>query len=343
MSPIISAAALRELIDVWIKSGKQVAAPVSIAGRLLYQRIDSSGQAVLDSALRPANSIKDFVFPRHERLFGYRIEGRQISLTDPKPEERDQIVIGAKPCDAHALPILDHVFAWGSNDEPYERGRRRTAIVALACTAHDDACFCTSVGSSPADETGADAMLFDLGNGSFELKAITAKGRTLFTQHAQPPATEPRPSGSAPAPRFDPAKIRAFLATQFESPFWAEGTLACLGCGACAYTCPTCHCFDIVDEGSAAEGARVRNWDSCQFPLFTAHASGHNPRSNQAQRQRQRMYHKFAIYPEKFGAILCTGCGNCARNCPAGLGVLGVLEAIDRQTIKTDERQPVQT
>ena len=98
-----------------------------------------------------------------------------------------------------------------------------------------------------------------------------------------------------------------------------------------------------MDEGSAAEGARVRNWDSCQFPLFTAHASGHNPRSTQPQRQRQRIYHKFAIYPDKFGAILCTGCGNCARNCPVGLGVLRVLEAIDRQTIKTDERKPVQT
>ena len=188
--PIISAAALGELIDVWIKSGKQVAAPVSVAGRLLYQHIASSGQAVLDSALRPANSIKDFVFPRHERLFGYRIEGRQISLTDPEPEERDQIVIGARPCDARALPILDRVFKWGCKDEPYERDRRRTVIVALACTAHDAACFCTSVGSGPADETGADAILFDLGNGSFELKALTAKGRACSSDTRK----QPRPS-----------------------------------------------------------------------------------------------------------------------------------------------------
>jgi ferredoxin len=146
----------------------------------------------------------------------------------------------------------------------------------------------------------------------------------------------------SPKPRFDPAQSRAFLEGNFENPFWSETTLACLGCGACAHTCPTCHCFDIVDEGSASEGSRVRNWDSCQFPLFTAHASGHNPRANQPQRQRQRIYHKFAIYPEKFGAILCTGCGNCTRNCPVGLGVLGVLEAINRHTTKTDERQPLQ-
>ncbi|MEK7754775.1 MAG: 4Fe-4S dicluster domain-containing protein, partial [Acidobacteriota bacterium] len=103
---------------------------------------------------------------------------------------------------------------------------------------------------------------------------------------------------------------------------------ACLGCGACAYTCPTCHCLDIADEGNPRGGARVKNWDSCQFSLFTAHASGHNPRESQPQRQRQRMFHKFRIYPEKFGEILCTGCGNCARNCPAGLGVLSVLQTV---------------
>jgi ferredoxin len=49
----------------------------------------------------------------------------------------------------------------------------------------------------------------------------------------------------------------------------------------------------------------------------------------QPARQRQRILHKFAIYPEKFGEILCTGCGNCTRNCPVGLGVLSVVTEIN--------------
>jgi ferredoxin len=84
----------------------------------------------------------------------------------------------------------------------------------------------------------------------------------------------------------------------------------------------------MVDEGGAAGGAKVRNWDACQHALFTLHASGHNPRGTQWQRQRQRVYHKFHIYPQKFGAILCTGCGNCTRNCPVQLGLLPVLNEI---------------
>ena len=59
-----------------------------------------------------ANSIKEFVFPRHEELYGYRFEGKQIELIDVEPPMTEQIIIGARPCDAAALPILDHVFNW---------------------------------------------------------------------------------------------------------------------------------------------------------------------------------------------------------------------------------------
>ncbi|MDR1289843.1 MAG: 4Fe-4S dicluster domain-containing protein, partial [Planctomycetaceae bacterium] len=109
-------------------------------------------------------------------------------------------------------------------------------------------------------------------------------------------------------------------------------TIRCLACGACTYSCPTCHCFDIVDEGGASRGERVKNWDSCQFAFFTLHASGHNPRGNQSSRQRNRIQHKFRIYPDKFGSVLCTGCGNCARECSANLGVLPYVELLDKKS-----------
>ncbi|MDR1052934.1 MAG: 4Fe-4S dicluster domain-containing protein, partial [Planctomycetaceae bacterium] len=65
---------------------------------------------------------------------------------------------------------------------------------------------------------------------------------------------------------------------------------------------------------------------------FTLHASGHNPRGNQSSRQRNRIQHKFRIYPDKFGSILCTGCGNCARECSANLGVLPYVELLDKKS-----------
>jgi ferredoxin len=197
----------------------------------------------------------------------------------------------------------------------------------MACKSYDDECFCTSVGSGPASDKGSDAILFDAGGGDYVLKILTDKGSALFG--GADGDTAAVPAVAAPPVKFDAAEVGAWTRDHFEAPFWKEHALfACLGCGACAYTCPVCHCFDIVDEKRGGEGVRARNWDSCQFSMFTLHASGHNPRNAQGGRQRQRIYHKFFMYPARFGEVLCTGCGNCARNCPVGLGVLPLVARI---------------
>jgi ferredoxin len=114
----------------------------------------------------------------------------------------------------------------------------------------------------------------------------------------------------------------------------------CLGCAQCAFVCPTCHCFDIVDEQSGSTtGRRAKNWDACQFSLFTKHASGHNPRDNQEKRYRQRISHKFKYYMDKFDEILCTGCGRCARGCPVSLDILQIVEEINSLSEKTKTLQ----
>jgi ferredoxin len=284
-------------------------------------------QLLLEGFIHPANSIKEWVFPRHEVVCAYRWKGKDLELLDVEGPTAKQIILAARPCDAAALPIMDPLFNWDCQDTFYNAHRQATTVVSLACATHDDSCFCTSVGLGPADPRGSDAMLLSLGNDEFSVRCLTEKGGGLFSGATRTGAADPViPSG--PQRKFDPAQVRTYLTEHFESPLWQEQTLRCLGCGVCAYTCPTCHCFDIVDEGDMAGGIRAKNWDSCQFPIFTLHASGHNPRSLQPQRQRQRVLHKFQIYPGKFGEILCTGCGNCTRNCPVNLGVLGVLEAV---------------
>ena len=328
MSEILSKAGLRELAAEWIAQGKVVAGPVKVKpGLVLYAPLASVENLCLEGFIRPANSAKEFVFPRHERLCSYQTEGNRVQLTNGGTEIAAQVLLGVRPCDAAALPILDHVFNWDFPDELYNRRRAATTVVTLGCSSHDESCFCTSVGLGPQAERGSDVLLFDLGD-EYEVRCLTDKGRALFIGTTQ---TSERiaPPNLGPDPRFSPEQIKKFVDEQFSNPYWQESTLACLGCGACAYTCPTCHCFDIVDEGNTSRGERVRNWDSCQFAQFTLHASGHNPRPHQGSRQRQRVLHKFSIYPDKFGEILCTGCGNCTRNCPEGQGLLPLLTGIE--------------
>ncbi len=325
MSEVISKNSLRNLVEDWLGRMKTAAGPVRLKGGLVaYLQLRSAGQLLLESGLKPANSIKEFVFPRHEKLFGYRFSGNRVELLDPESSAAEQLILAARPCDAAALALLDHVFNWDFKDELYNEKRAQTTVITLACSNYDSSCFCTSVNLSPASDRGSDALLLDLGDDCYEVRCFSEKGQRLFAGRT---GISDRIAGEPEGPQntFDPGDVRRFVEENFESPFWNERTLACLGCGACAYTCPTCHCFDMVDEGDLRAGERVRNWDSCQFAAFTLHASGHNPRGTQSQRQRQRLYHKFGIYPRKFGEILCTGCGNCTRNCPVGLGVSNVL------------------
>ncbi len=130
--------------------------------------------------------------------------------------------------------------------------------------------------------------------------------------------------------------MQDWIEHHFEDPFWATLGVRCNGCGACTMVCPTCHCFDIVDEEEGVGcGTRRRCWDTCQAGKFTLHASGHNPRADQIARYRQRINHKFAIYPVKFGDVLCTGCGRCVRTCQMGQNIGEILVAIDEYAQQT--------
>jgi ferredoxin len=251
------------------------------------------------------------------------------------PDER-LLLFGIRPCDALAIACLDKLFnEFGSTKDPYyARRREKSVVVALACNEPRDTCFCTSVGGSPAGTEGADAVAFDLGD-TLLLEAVTPKGEGFLeslgeTVAAQASDNEARKTVSAKAVekvrKLDTAGLKEALEKSFDSPVWSSVAEICLGCGLCTYQCPTCHCFDISDEKKGGEGRRIRTWDSCQFPLFTLHASGHNPRPSKKERMRQRIMHKFQYTVDNVGKAFCVGCGRCVANCPVNLDI--------RQTIK---------
>jgi ferredoxin len=335
MSKILSRTRLQAAANQWLAQGKHVAGPRRLREDFVqYGWLTRGEELVMEAFIRPANSIKEFFLPRHEKLFAYQGQGRQVSLVSIEPPQAEQIILAARPCDAAALPVLDHVFGWDYQDPFFRQRRANTTVVTLACVAHDEHCFCTGVGLAPDATRGSDVLLVPLGDDAFEVRFVTERGRQLF----EPLTEESTQVGNVPpGPEmaFDLSAVRSRLENAWDQVPWSLLTLRCVGCGACAHNCPTCHCFDIVDETSRESGCRVRNWDTCQDVMYSMHASGHNPRGNQAARQQNRIRHKFLTYPSKFGDMLCTGCGSCARNCPVGLGVRRVLQQIATMSVES--------
>jgi len=331
MSKTITEQNLRALIDLLIKEGTRVVGPKQAGTMVLYEPLATGNELTLGTL--PRRSAKEAFFPLSETILTFEKDKDGVRVADVDTNAfPETVLVGALPCDAAAPGILDAVFSWDYHDEFYLERRKKTTIIGLACTRSDDACFCTLVGLSPTETRGSDLFLTPLAGGGFQVEAVTDKGEKLLATYPQLFAEQGdvklAPLATPEGGTVDLEKVKAWLDSHFEDPIWEEVATRCAGCGACAFLCPTCHCFDIVDEGSERAGTRRKNWDACGFGKFTGHASGHNPRDLQNKRYRNRFMHKFKYYHDKFGQTLCTGCGRCVRACPVGVDIAAILAAI---------------
>ena len=310
----------------------EVVAPVCRNDVILFDRVISRSEAVLDfsnSRLSPKGAF----LPASEVMFRY--DGAQVS--EP-PEGPERVLFGVRPCDAQSFLLLDMVFDAAEYQDPYYvRRRRRTCVVGMGCSRPLSTCFCTQVGGGPFNEKGLDVLLSDLGD-KYLVQPTTERGKELL--EGNPLLEEAADSDLREKERIEneaKSRIRSTVVTEglkekldgmYEDPFWDALHEKCIGCGVCAYLCPTCHCFDVLDEADGQGARRVRIWDSCQFSLFTRHASGHNPRPSGKERMRQRVMHKFHYFVENEGELACVGCGRCIINCPVNMDIRQVLSGI---------------
>ncbi len=299
-----------------------------------FQPVDSSAELKLDYA----NSLvppKSLFFPPVEGLFSFQKRGEEIKLEQPKPLEKDRVVVGIRKCDVESLLLLDKVFCEDLVDVFYKERRDRTALIALACpTPPRSACFCTSFGIDPLSPEGVDILLTEVGE-AYVVDVATERGEELvglagdlFQSLSEEEARELQPP-PVEMPELDLEELGKRLDGLWEDELWDKLSLPCLGCGICTYVCPTCHCFDIADVGSTSDGVRYRCWDSCMYKDFALMASGVNPRPTKSERIRNRYFHKFSSFPSRYGTgYACVGCARCLVHCPGGVEITEVIEDV---------------
>ena len=314
----------------------RVVAPVRREGLILFEEIGSGKEAQLDFG-NSRKSPKDFFFPQMEVLFSYQLSDNELKIEEPQPEPRKTVIFGMRPCDARALLLLDKIFLEGEvQDSNYRRRREENIILALGCTHPRRTCFCTSVGGNPFGTEGIDALFIDLGK-TYVVEVLTQKGEELLRDRLSEADEESlksaervkREAESSMGPQVKAKELADLnLLEIFEDSFWDRVHEKCLGCGICTYLCPTCSCFDVIDEKTDSGGERIRLWDSCLYPLFTLQASGVNPRPTGRERMRQRVLHKFKYFADEFGQPSCVGCGRCVVSCPVNLDIRQVVNEL---------------
>lgn len=329
-------AGYKELIESLLHTGSEVVAPVVVSNVSMFRKLASADEAMMpDTYINTVRSAKEHFFPNTEPIVKFAYEGKNVKVADVEENSADTVIIGLRPCDAAAFSTIDLIFNYEYKDKFYIKRRENATIISVACEKIDAACFCTTFNLQPDSVDGSDILLKKDIDGVYYAIANTEKGERLVEKINNFGKSEAEIAENALyaklkdeiKPPLDKGKIKEWLDSNFDNVFWDDYAARCLGCASCAFLCPTCHCFDIVDEMQYDKGIRRKNWDACQFPVFTLHSSGHNPRDAQAKRYRQRVMHKFKYYSDRFDKALCTGCGRCIRACPVNIDIYDVVDS----------------
>ena len=263
----ISQYALEQWLCQMVSSKIKVFAPVHDGEKIDF-RLLSSGDEVAAGYVQTTQSAKRFAFPKAERLFSYRKEGKDVTLQERNLNDFPEIVLWkVRPCDAVGFGPLTGIFNWDYKDNLYNARRAKMALVSFSCTQCDESCFCTSVHGGPGNTEGSDIQVTELPDQSALVEVLTTKGRALVERFMKEPVPADGIDKSAylasvPV-RFQLEQLHEKLEGAFDSSIWKQQSERCLGCGACAFVCPTCACFDIQEDARGSSGSRIRCWDSC--------------------------------------------------------------------------------
>jgi sulfhydrogenase subunit beta (sulfur reductase) len=322
-----------------LKSIYNFYAPTKVKGNIAFEKISNVEEIELEF-LNSKVPPKDVLFPQKETIFEYRYEGKDIIIDERKDLEDKILIFGVRPCDAYSFKLLKDFFAYGDfQDEVFLKKRENATIIGLGCNDPKQTCFCTSVGGHPFQKENSDVFLSDLGD-KYLVEAISEKGQSLVkklswladakkTDVDKSKELSKQAEGSFTT-KFNFDLVTKVLDENFEHPVWQEISESCIGCSSCTFLCPTCTCFDVIDENDEYNnrGRRIRIWDTCQSCLYTLETSGHNPRPEKIQRCRNRIMHKFSYYPSNYDCLGCVGCGRCISACPVNNELRLIIDKI---------------
>ncbi|MFH1683943.1 MAG: 4Fe-4S dicluster domain-containing protein [Candidatus Margulisiibacteriota bacterium] len=292
---------------------------------------------------------KKYFMPQYETLATFdTTNGQQM---EPVVEYEKMVLFGARTCDLAGIQCLNMVFSERPKDLNYLVRKNQVTIIGFECNDYCDEYASCRLVHNHTPNGGYDLFFTDLGE-KFIVHINTQAGDEIV---AKTQLFEPVTDADLKALDKVRDKKREIFANEvpvvhenipqvfdksFDSKVWEELGKKCLACGNCTNVCPTCYCFDVIDEPNLdlKTGKRYRRWDSCQNETFAKVAGGESFREDRGARQRHRYYRKFKYPMNKFSRLFCTGCGRCSRTCMAKINLKETLIKLVEEQGVTDKK-----
>jgi len=299
-----------------------VFAPVPDGRSCNFRKLAHGQRVIIDHCTNTEFPPKNVFLTEGEVLLEYDKGGR---VSEREPGVRAAI-FGIRPCDVHALLVLDKVMLGHDRVEPhYKKRRDNTLIIAVNCTRAGENCFCESMGTSGLEE-GFDLLLTDQGN-HFHVEAGSGRGEKLVSGNRKL-FTSARKEAKRPKLEYkkmiDTKNLPGIMMKMFNSGVWEDVAKRCVSCASCTFSCPTCYCFNLVhdaDIGDLDKGKVVREMDYCMLPRFSRVAGNVVFREPRTERVKQFFYHKLVYGKRRDGKFHCVGCGRCITECMAHIDI----------------------
>jgi formate hydrogenlyase subunit 6/NADH:ubiquinone oxidoreductase subunit I len=326
-------------LNEWIQRLRKrfrVVGPRPKKGQFIFAEIETAAEMALDY---PTTCVppKKYLFPQQETLLQYHLDGSHIQAVI---ESEPTVIFGIHTCDVQATRLFDQIFSQGFTDQHYHTRREDIYLISIECmTLCSEHAYCHDMGTSHLPEA-ADLHLTDLGD-VYAVHINTAKGESLIAdtcaeafsptwQQIYETVIAKKQAAFHKRLDFAAGTLNDLLHERYRSELWQEIGDKCLVCGMCTQVCPTCVCFNVVDEANLMQtkGQRTRHWDSCQATTFALVAGGHNFREARMARQRHRFMRKGKYMHDAYGLLGCVGCGRCGETCLVNITPIEVLNTL---------------
>jgi sulfhydrogenase subunit beta (sulfur reductase) len=311
---------LQKFLDV-TASKMTVYAPVKSGKGFNFSRLEGGRKIDLKGYTNTEFPPRGILMPEGETLLKYGGHAIREVFDDGK-----RVIFGIRPCDVHAITVLDKVMmGHGDIEEHYEAKRKNTLIVALKCIEAGENCFCESMGTHELTEDFD--LLFTEAGSEYHVEVGSPEGAKLVKAAGKIFTRTPEKSANATPgckKKIDTDGLNDMMKRAAKSRIWEDVARRCLSCASCTAVCPTCFCFSLKHEPDIADlkkGEIKREMDYCMLLRFSRVAGDFVFRQHRAERLKQFFYHKLVYGFENEGRMHCVGCGRCITECMAGIDI----------------------